>query len=203
MTSMDRHGKRWLHLLLLNFLLIAALPQPAMADLKQGIDAYEQADYATAFAQLKPAAELGVVEAQYRLALLYLHGNGVEKNALTARLWLDRAVRQGDATAKSDLEALDASIKDFLQRSGMPALTGGDGSSTETAIAFVGVKSEAAGVDAEHAVTSAFFPGWQWRSQALVQGPGNRPFDLITMEKGGESRKLYFDITDWFGEMGN
>lgn len=48
----------------------------------------------------------GFAEAQYRLALLYLSGQGVEKNEKKARKYLVRAAEQGHEAAASTLENL-------------------------------------------------------------------------------------------------
>lgn len=78
---------------------------------------------------------------------------------------------------------------------------GRDGSSMDTAIVLDGVANEADGIRAEHAETDKRFPGWQWETQALQSTPNGRHYDVITLSKGGETKDIYFDITDWFGML--
>ena len=53
-------------------------------------------DYAHAIQLLKPLAEKGDAEAEYRLAGFYRMGAGVEKNHKAAVSWLRRAAQQGN-----------------------------------------------------------------------------------------------------------
>jgi hypothetical protein len=76
-----------------------------------------------------------------------------------------------------------------------------DGSSIEQAIVLEGVTNEIDGVRAEHAETARRFPGWQWESQGLLSPANGRHYDVITLSKGGETKTIYFDITDWFGKF--
>lgn len=41
-------------------------------------------------------------------------------------------------------------------------------------------------------------PGWKPFEQALLEDHG-RYYDLLTLRKGGASREVYFDITEYFG----
>ena len=52
------------------------------------------------------AAEQGDVEAQKRLALLYLQGRGVAKDSQEAEKWYSKAAGQGDPDAQSALNGL-------------------------------------------------------------------------------------------------
>ena len=60
-------------------------------------------DYARAVQLLKPLAEKGNAEAQYRLAGFYRMGTSVEKSHEAAVLWLKRAADQGYAKAQYNL----------------------------------------------------------------------------------------------------
>jgi TPR repeat protein len=59
------------------------------------------------------ASELGVVDAQYNLAFLYEHGEGVVKSAIDAYVWYSIAGARGDQAAQraSDRVAHELSAK--------------------------------------------------------------------------------------------
>lgn len=83
------------------------------AELKAGLDAYYASSYAEAHALLRPLAEQGVARAQFRMAVMYQRGRGVEPNAELAQEWarkslpnLRRAAEAGEAWAQSDLGTL-------------------------------------------------------------------------------------------------
>lgn len=59
-----------------------------------GIACYEKSEYTQAVQHFHTAAELGVAEAQYNLAICYGRGEGVEKNLDTAIMWAERAREQ-------------------------------------------------------------------------------------------------------------
>ncbi|SOC04562.1 hypothetical protein SAMN05877809_103211 [Rhodobacter sp. JA431] len=56
----------------------------------------------------------------------------------------------------------------------------------------------ASSVAAEYAYVSAHFPGWQVQTQGLMMQPSGRAVDVLTLEKAGENRDLYFDISSFF-----
>ncbi len=60
------------------------------------------------FSALLARAEQGDVEAQRELGVRYFRGEGVERDPLTAALWLGRAAEQGDADAQNKLGFLYA-----------------------------------------------------------------------------------------------
>ena len=81
--------------------------------LKQGLDAYYQAEYDKAAALLQPLADKGIARAQFRLAYMHYLGRGFERNRQEA----DRMIRaalpairkfaeEGRAWAQSDLGSL-------------------------------------------------------------------------------------------------
>ena len=75
------------------------------------------------------------------------------------------------------------------------------GSSFDTAIVLEGAKNELAGVEAENSYIAAHYAGWQQEMQALLNNNG-RTYDRIDIVgPKGESKSLYFDITDWFGVL--
>ena len=75
------------------------------------------------------------------------------------------------------------------------------GLTIETAIVLEDATSELNGVSAEHAYTSKHYPGWRWKTQSLVEHEG-RPHDVIELVgPNGETKTIYFDITNWFGKL--
>ncbi|HHF3866549.1 TPA: tetratricopeptide repeat protein [Haemophilus influenzae] len=73
---------------------------------QQGLTAYEQSDYQTAFKLWLPLAEQGNADAQFNLGLMYYNGRGVKQDDFEAVKWYRKAAEQGDATAQLILGAL-------------------------------------------------------------------------------------------------
>ena len=84
-------------------------------DIKSGIKAYDQGDFARALTNFMPLADidtdytqLRISEnnpitkslAQYYLSLMYCHGRGVTKNRLIALDWLNKSRRGGNILAE-------------------------------------------------------------------------------------------------------
>jgi len=89
----------------------------------------------------------------------------------------------------------------MLLAPGAAAAASGKGLSPDDAIVLDGVSNEIDGVGAEHLYTDQHEAGWTWQRQALVQN-GGRVYDVIDLTgPGGETKSIYFDITDWFGKM--
>jgi hypothetical protein len=117
MFSNKNHG--WLVCLL----LVALCAGPAYADdYTDGVQAYDEEDFAGAMALWKPIAEAGDPRAQYAVANLYIEGLGVAENLVTAGYWLERsamgglplaqfrlgnAYREGYGFEKNDTEAVN------------------------------------------------------------------------------------------------
>ncbi len=87
---------RWLS----TFALSVLLALPAVADFKAGMEAYERGDFERALREWRPAAEEGMVEAQYNLALLYYHGKGIPVDLEQAHQWYLRAAEQNYVRAQ-------------------------------------------------------------------------------------------------------
>ena len=64
------------------------------------MEAFEQGDFDTALREWRPAAEEGMVEAQYNLALIYYHGNGIPVDLEQAHQWYLRAAEQNYVRAQ-------------------------------------------------------------------------------------------------------
>jgi hypothetical protein len=84
-------------------LVALLLVAPVDAGLQDGLDALRKRDYATAAKELKPLAERGDAEAQYRTGLMYEHGAGYPKDMKQAVAWLTKSGMQGHASAQQEL----------------------------------------------------------------------------------------------------
>jgi hypothetical protein len=74
------------------------------------------------------------------------------------------------------------------------------GTSFETAIVLEDATNTYDGIAAESAYIRKHHPGWRPMQQSLVEHEG-RHYDLIDLiGPNGETRTIYFDITDWFGK---
>ncbi len=71
-----------------------------------GVAAYLGRDYEKALGFWRPAAERGNPDAQFFLGGLYLDGNGVTRNLITAHVWFARAAQRGHARATEQLALL-------------------------------------------------------------------------------------------------
>lgn len=87
----------------LSVLLLSLLSTLSFADFQKGWDAYESGNYAAAFAEWKPLAEQGVVNAQYNLGLMYENGEGVTADRNASIKWYTLAAKQGSAKAQYKL----------------------------------------------------------------------------------------------------
>ena len=70
---------------------------------QQGVTAYEQSDYQTAFKLWLPLAEQGKAGAQFNLGVMYAKGQGVKQDDFEAVKWYRQAAEQGDAKAQFNL----------------------------------------------------------------------------------------------------
>lgn len=75
----------------------------SFAGLNEGMEAYDQFDYRTAFDEWSPLATKGDARAQLYLATLYEYGSGVAQDFELARMWFRRAADQGNADAQHSL----------------------------------------------------------------------------------------------------
>ena len=69
-------------------------------ELGKGLAAYQKKDYKTAFGHFKAAAEQGDAEAQYRLAMCYTEGKGVELDKAKGFEWMLKAANLGNPKAQ-------------------------------------------------------------------------------------------------------
>jgi len=76
---------------------------PTWTVLGGGYQSYLKGDYEAAFREWLPLAELGDVEAQYNLGVLYDEGAGVEQDFAVAADWYRKAAEQGFIDAQTNL----------------------------------------------------------------------------------------------------
>ncbi|HVU56436.1 MAG TPA: hypothetical protein VHD83_15330 [Puia sp.] len=78
--------------------------------------------------------------------------------------------------------------------------SGQDGSSYENAI-VIQEKHEGAGVDAEYKWVREHYPGSKSKGQGLTYKNG-KPYDILTIQTAdGTEKKVYFDISNFFGKF--
>ena len=70
----------------------------------EGVDG--KPDYQTAARWFRKAAEYGMADSQYNLAILYARGIGVEQNLPEAYKWFARAALQGDVESAKKRDEL-------------------------------------------------------------------------------------------------
>lgn len=75
-----------------------------------------------------------------------------------------------------------------------------DGSSFEKAIVIM-EKSETVGVDAEYKWLAKNYPGYKMLQQAL-SFYSKKPYDILTIKTSdGDEKKIYFDISNFYGKL--
>jgi len=88
----------------------------------------------------------------------------------------------------------------------MIIITGGDGSSEETAIVIRNAKNEKEGVNAEYEVVAKYYgvedKDWRLVDQSFIQNEINgKCFDILKIEdQDGQRYAIWFDITDFYGK---
>ena len=80
--------------------------QPLLADVKTGVDAWQQGDYAKAIGEWRPLAQGGDPDAQFNMGQAYKLGRGVKSDPATAIDWYRKAAAQGHARAEDNLGLL-------------------------------------------------------------------------------------------------
>ncbi len=91
---------------------IAVWASSAVADnFQEGIEAFNNEDYATALAIWTPLAEDGDLNAMYNIGLIYDEGLGVETDKARALKWYLPPAADGDVAARFNV----ATIYDFGQ----------------------------------------------------------------------------------------
>jgi TPR repeat protein len=75
----------------------------AWAGLNEGLDALRRGDYTAAAKELRPLAERGDAEAQYRIGLMFEFGRGYKEDKAQGIAWLTKAANQGHSAAQQEL----------------------------------------------------------------------------------------------------
>ncbi|HEY1459568.1 MAG TPA: tetratricopeptide repeat protein [Casimicrobiaceae bacterium] len=81
---------------------------PSYAGMDEGIAALKRQDYATAATELRPEAERGNAEAQYRVGLMYEYGKGYPLDKSQGVTWFRKAAMQGHVAAQVELAVIYA-----------------------------------------------------------------------------------------------
>src|SRR5450631_89497 len=92
-------------------IVLAAASLPAarsFAGMDEGIAALKRQDYPTAARELRPEAERGNAEAQYRVGLMHEYGKGFPVDKPRAVGWLNKAATQGHVAAQVELAVIYA-----------------------------------------------------------------------------------------------
>ena len=93
---------------LLVLALAALFSGSGIAGLQEGLDALRKGDYAAAAKELRPLADRGDPEAQYRLGLMYEFGKGFAQDKAQALVWLGKSAANGSASAQTELGVIYA-----------------------------------------------------------------------------------------------
>jgi len=80
-----------------------SLSHPLLADVKLGVDAWQQGDYAKAVAEWRALAEGGDPDAQFNMGQAYKLGRGVSSDLDAAIQWYRKAAAQGHMRAEDNL----------------------------------------------------------------------------------------------------
>lgn len=90
-------------------LTVGAAAMPAVADVRDGVDAWSRGDYRKAVDEWRPAAIAGDADAQFNLGQAYSLGRGVPVDIPIAESWFRKAALQGhiEAEAKYGLVLFD------------------------------------------------------------------------------------------------
>ena len=84
-------------------LFAASIPLQASADFRDGMRAYKEGAYSTAYQRWLVLAKKGNAKAQNNLGILYRRGLGVKKDPIEAVKWYQKAADQGFAKAQFNL----------------------------------------------------------------------------------------------------
>ena len=80
--------------------------------------------------------------------------------------------------------------------------SGGDGSSFNTAVKFPNAKSSLEGVPLEGKWISQHYSSYRKVRQSAVSHKGKMYDVIVIKSKSGETKNIYFDMSNWFGFSG-
>jgi TPR repeat protein len=89
-------------------LALMLLCDASRAGLNEGLDALRRNDFATAAKELRPLAERGDAEAQYRIGRMYEYGKGYPQDTALGITWFNKAASQNHAAAQTELGVIYA-----------------------------------------------------------------------------------------------
>ena len=98
--------QHWLPMFFLSLTIILFSQLTLSAEFKDGLDAYERGDYATALKEWRPLAKAGNEKAQHALGVMFQRGQGVVQDYKGALKWFTKAADQGYAAAQFNLGLL-------------------------------------------------------------------------------------------------
>lgn len=88
---------------LLLAILLAFTPYATADTLSDGLKAYEVGRYSQAIQLLTPLANQSNSQAQFRLGMMYYHGQGIPEDEKLAIYWLKKAAAQGHVESMFEL----------------------------------------------------------------------------------------------------
>ena len=92
----------------LAFLAALLCSDVCLAGLDEGLAALAKGDYATAAKELRPLAERGDAEAQYRIGLMHEYGRGYPQDKAEGIAWLRKSAAQDNTSAQQELGVIYA-----------------------------------------------------------------------------------------------
>ncbi|MGH6880337.1 tetratricopeptide repeat protein [Hypericibacter sp.] len=108
MQAIRQYATGMAALLAILALTVGAPMQPARAGMDEAAEALAHGDWAIAFREMKPLAEAGNPDAQYKLGWMYHRGDGIPVDYSSARFWFEKAAAQGQPDAELELGDLYA-----------------------------------------------------------------------------------------------
>ncbi|MCK8804258.1 sel1 repeat family protein [Haemophilus influenzae] len=166
---------------------------------QQGLTAYEQSNYQTAFKLWLPLAEQGDAQAQGGLGMMYERGLGVKQDDFKAVNWYRKAAEQGDADAQLNLGAMYA-IGRGVKQDGVEAVKWFRKAAEQgNAKAQNGLGMM---YDGGLGIKQDYFKAVKWYRQAAEQGYANAQailgFSYLLGQSGVQVNKSL--AKEWFGK---
>ncbi len=155
----------------------------AIAGLTEGVDAILKGDYATALRELRPLAERGNSDAQYRLGRMYEFGRGVPIDKAQALVWLRKSAAQENSYAEQELGVIyatgDGVKQDDAQAIAWFRKAAGHGNATgQYNLGLMYAKGSGVRKDLAQAIA--------WFRKAAEQGDAGAQFKLGVAYENGE-----------------
>ncbi|MGI9401401.1 MAG: tetratricopeptide repeat protein [Rhizobiaceae bacterium] len=104
----EKHAMKLVTLAIVMVLFAAQFA--AAGDYEDGIEAYDAADYSTAFAYFKKAADEGNSDAQALVGYMYANGQGVPIDLVSAYVWYELSAKRGNQNAAYNLKAIGSKL---------------------------------------------------------------------------------------------